>query len=107
MKKILMAVLFLVTGVVAGCVMPQRDDNQGLITVTQLTEPVWIRNGEPVSFESEDWFPTDEVENLLENEVFQIGMYRDMPLFVERADVRPFERLYTRFSRNRYRAFQQ
>ena len=89
----------------SGCVASGRGDGPG--ADTGLTEPVWIRNAEPLVFENEDWFPTDEVENLLDSEVFQIGVSRDVPFFIEKTDIRPYERLYTRFSKNRYRAFEQ
>jgi hypothetical protein len=103
MKKILAVVAAVVA--LSGCVTSGRGDGPG--TDTGLTEAVWIRNAEPLVFENEDWFPTDEVENLLDSEVFQIGVARDVPFFIERTDIRPYDRLYTRFAKNRYRAFEQ
>ena len=109
MKKILAVLVFLCLASLAGCALPERGDGPAstIMTATQLIEPVWIRNGEPIIFEGEDWFPTDEVENLLDNEVYLAGTYRDVPFFLEKTDVRPFDRLYTHFSKNRYRAFEQ
>ena len=107
MKKIMPVLMFFCLISIAGCVLGQRADGPSIITATQLTEPLWIRNGEPIVFEAEDWFPTDEVENLLDSEVFQAGTYRDVPFFIEKTDVRPFDRVYTHFSQNRYRAFEQ
>ena len=70
-------------------------------------EAEWIRNGEPVEFEGEKWYPADALENLLDSEVYLIGEYRDVSLFVDMTDVRPYERLYTRFGRNKYRFFEK
>ena len=107
MKKILTVTMWFSMVFLAGCVLPQRGDAPSIVDATQLTEPVWIRNGEPIVFEAEDWFPMDEVENLLDSEVYQAGTYRDVPFFIEKTDVRPFDRIYTHFSKNRYRAFEQ
>ena len=103
MKKFLMVILIVVG--MAGCALPQRGDEL-IATAANLTEPVWVRNAEPIIFESEDWFPTDEVENLLDSEVYQAGTYRDVPFFIEKSDVRPYQRIYMYFSKNRYRAFE-
>ena len=70
-------------------------------------EPGWIRDGEPIEFEGKSWYPLDVVEDLLDTEVFIVGRYQDVEFFVDRVDVRPYNRLYTRFSRNKYRAFEQ
>jgi hypothetical protein len=107
MKKILAVCILFCLASVTGCTLPQRGDGSSILTSTQLTEPAWIRNGESVIFETEHWFPTDEVENLLDSEVYQAGICRDVPFFIEKSDVRPFDRLYTYFSKNRYRAFEQ
>ncbi|MFH0753250.1 MAG: hypothetical protein V2A70_01645 [Candidatus Omnitrophota bacterium] len=90
-----------------GCALSQRTDGPAIISAAQLQEPVWIRNGEPIIFEGEKWFPTDEVESILDTEVYQAGMYRDVMFYLEKTDVRPFERAYTRFAKNRYRAFEK
>lgn len=103
MKNIL-AVLAVLS--LAGCVLPQRGGGPSIMTSMQLREPVWVRNGEPVVFETKNWFPTDEVENLLDSEVYQAGTYREVPFFIEKSDVRPYQRIYMYFSKNRYRAFE-
>jgi len=90
----------------SGCVIPKKAE-EPVATVAELTEPAWIRNGEPLVFEGEDWFPTDNIESLLDSEVYQAGVYRDVVFFLEKADVRPFDRVYTHFGKNRYRAFEQ
>ena len=106
MKKARVLWVVFCLALAAGCGLPRRTDDTGIVTSSQLTEPLWIRNGEPVIFEGEDWFPTDEVENFLDGEIYQAEVYRDVPVFIDRTDVRPFERVYTRFGKNRYRAFE-
>ena len=70
-------------------------------------EAEWIRNGEPIEFEGEQWYPADALENLLDSEVYLAGEFRGVSLFVDMSDVRPYERLYTRFGRNKYRFFER
>ena len=70
-------------------------------------EVEWIRSGQPVDFESESWFPQDSVDNILDSEVYLVGEYKGTQIFVEYTDVRPFERLYARFARNKYRPFEK
>ena len=70
-------------------------------------EAEWIRNGEPLIFEGGKWYPADAIENLLDSEVYQIGEYNGVEIFVEMTDVRPFERLYTKFAKNKFRFFEK
>ncbi len=70
-------------------------------------EADWIRNGEAVQFENELWIPSDDVETLLDSEVFLVGEYRGVQVFVEKTDVRPFNRLYTKFARDQFRFFEK
>ena len=70
-------------------------------------EEAWIRNGEPIKFANEKWYPCDDVENLLDSEVYILGEYRGIQFFVEKTDVRPYNRLDTKFSRNRFRFFEK
>ncbi len=70
-------------------------------------EAEWIRKGEPLEFEGELWYPVDGVENLLDSEVYLLGEYRGVQFFLEKTDVRPYDRLYTKFGRHRFRYFQK
>ena len=70
-------------------------------------ETEWIRDGQPLEFEDERWYPTDRVENLLDNEVYLLGEYRGVQFFVDKTDVRPFERLYTKFGGHKFRVFEK
>jgi hypothetical protein len=73
----------------------------------KTTEAAWIRNGEPIDFEGDLWFPVDGVETLLDSEVEIVAEYRNIQVFVEKIDVRPFNRLYTKFGRNKFRFYEK
>ncbi len=107
MRNFIFLGVCLILPVLAGCVTPQRTGGLTIMTAAQLDEPAWIRNGDAIPFEGEEWFPTDEVENILDTEVYSAGTYRDVLFYLEKTDVRPFDRVYTRFGKNRYRAFEQ
>lgn len=104
--KRLWAVVILMTLTGAGCGMPSRGLDGNVNVSVVAMEPEWIRNGEPIEMEQTSWYPTDEVERLMENEVVRIGQFRDVAVLVERVDVKPYARLYTRFEKGRYRAFE-
>lgn len=75
------------------------------IQYSKPTEAAWIINGEPIEFEGQKWYPQDGIEVLTDEEVYLLGTYRDVMFFAEKIDVRPYERLYTKFSTNKYRYF--
>jgi hypothetical protein len=70
-------------------------------------EAEWIRNGNPLVFEDEPWYPQDGVDILLDSEVYLVGTYQNVQIFAERADVRPYNRLYTKFGKNKFRIFKK
>src|SRR3989338_4184938 len=70
-------------------------------------EAQWIRDGEPLEFEGERWYPADGTEGFLDAEVYSLGEYRGVQFFADKVDVRPFERLYTKFGKNRFRYFER
>ena len=70
-------------------------------------EAEWIRKGEPISFENELWYPADGVEILLDSEVSRLGEYQGVQFFIEKLDVRPYKRLYTKFGHNQFRYFEK
>ena len=105
--KVLRAIFLIVAAlVVSGCVLSQGGANTSLTSSFPLAEPDWIRDGQPIVFEGDTWYPTDNVEWLLDSEVNQMGEYKGVPFYIDKTDVKPFDRLYTRFARNRYRAFE-
>lgn len=70
-------------------------------------EAEWIRNGEPLEFEGEKWIPQDGTESLIDSEMQLMGEFKGVQFFTDREDVRPFNRLYTKFGRNKYRFFEK
>ncbi len=70
-------------------------------------EAEWIRQGEPIEFEGDLWYPQDGTESLIDSEVYLMGEIRGVQFFTDKEDVRPFERLYTKFGRNKYRYFEK
>lgn len=70
-------------------------------------EPEWIRNGEPIEFEGDQWYPKDVVEVMMDSEVYLVAEFRKTQVFVDRIDVRPFDTLYTKFDVNKFRAYKK
>lgn len=106
-NKILGVVIMGICIFLTGCQTIGKKDNQLRPYRSPLWEAEWIRNGEPIEFEEEKWYPIDSVENLVDLELYPVGTYRDVEFFVEKVDVRPYDRLYTKFGRNKYRVFEK
>jgi len=49
----------------------------------------------------------DNIEILLDKEMIILEEYRGIQFFVDRTDVRPLNRLYTKFSENKFRTYQK
>ena len=83
--------------------------NAGLISPipSRSLEASWIRDGEPIEFENGRWYPADGTENFLDSEMLFVAEYRGVAVFVDKVDVRPYGRLYTKFDRNKFRFFEQ
>jgi hypothetical protein len=92
---------------VSGCVLTQGGPDRSFTSSYPLTEPQWIRDGQPIDFEGALWYPTDNVEGILDTEVYQAGEFKGEQYYLDKTDVKPFDRLYTRFAKNRYRAFEK
>ena len=98
--------MLLLTMLFSGCQTTKSGKSGKLKTyAVSNAEAVWITNGEPIEFEGENWYPQDGIETLLDSEVRLIGEYRDVQFFVDQVDVRPYNRLYTKFGKNRFRYF--
>jgi len=83
--------------------------NQGRMTryITPEVEATWIREGEPIKFEDELWYPQDKVDILKDDEVLRLGAQNGIEFFIDKIDVRPYNRLYTKFGKNTFRVFQK
>ena len=92
-----------------GCTLHRGGGNEGQLQSFPFhtVEPSWIRNGEPIEFEGEMWYPQDGTETLLDSEVMYLGEYRGVQFFLDKVDVRPYDRLYTKFGKNKFRYFEK
>lgn len=70
-------------------------------------EASWIRDGKPVEYDGHLWYPINDVEILMDSEVYQVGEFQGVQIFVDKLDTKPYKRLYTKFSRNKFRYFEQ
>ena len=105
--RIFRLIIVLVFGLgLAGCAAQRTNNGELGLYRTPSLEAEWIRNGEPIEYLGQLWFPMDEVENLLDSEVYLLGEYRGVQFFAEKKDVKPYDRLYTKFGHDRYRAFE-
>lgn len=85
--------------------MSKTQDIPQIYKIPDIEAP-WIRAGEAIIYKDMEWFPMDDTEILLDKEVFKLGEYRSVDFFVAKKDVEPYQRLYTKFDRNRYRYYQ-
>ncbi len=92
---------------VIGCAGPSGNDGLLKSFPAPLQETEWIVNGEPIEFQSEQWYPQDDFEVLLDPEMTPAGHYREVEFFVEKIDVKPYSRIYTKFGRNKFRYFEK
>ena len=104
LKKFITLVIFLVTA--AGCASKTGNVGQVQYYATPKVEAKWIREGQPITFENVLWYPVDDVEVLKDTEVIPIGEFQGVQVFVEKTDVRPYDRLYTKFEINKYRFYE-
>ncbi|MCA9408928.1 MAG: hypothetical protein KC733_09580 [Candidatus Omnitrophica bacterium] len=103
--------LFFISGIVFcnlnACVGNSGNAGQLQRYYFSVTEAEWIRQGEPIEFEGDLWYPGDGVENFTDAEVSPIGDYKGVQFFIEKKDVRPYNRLYTKFGRNQFRYYEK
>ena len=100
--------LFLLLFVLTGCSSSGKG-NTGMLQsfLAPNTEAEWIRKGEPIKFEDELWYPKDGIETFMDSEVYYLTDYNGVQVFVDKLDVRPYQRLYTKFAPNRFRFFER
>lgn len=68
-------------------------------------EAEWIQQGNPIKFDGEVWHPQDNFDVLLDSEVYFKGQYNGVPFFVEKIDVQPYNKVFTKFGRNKFRIY--
>ena len=92
---------------VTGCVTQTGNVGNVQSFLAPPVEAKWIRDGEPIEFEGVFWYPADGIESLLDSEVYHIGEYKDTQIFIDKLDVRPYERLYSKYGSNQFRYFEK
>lgn len=106
-RKYLMGLLGLTLILVSGCSGMKGNDGNVTTYKIPVGEPEWIRNGEPLEYDGVLWYPMDSVDVLLDSEVILLGQCRDVDFFAQTVDVKPYNRLYTKFGRNKFRVYLQ
>jgi len=101
-------ILLICLVIFSGC-SSRSTGNVGMMSVFTIPkeEAEWIRNGDPLEIEGELWYPKDSFDVLLDSEVYLIGEVKGVQVFVDKVDVRPYSRLYTKFAQNKFRVFKK
>lgn len=68
-------------------------------------EAGWIKEGKPIIFEARSWYPTEYIENHIDSEMDYVDQFQNVPFYVERRQIKPFDRIYTKFDYHKYRLF--
>ena len=103
-----LGLLLMLTGFLGGCAsVNSGNDGQVQSYPAPVIEPEWIRNGEPILYDSAKWYPVNDYEVLQDSEVFQIAEYKGVQVFVEKIATKPYERIYTKFDKNKFRYFER
>ena len=100
--------LLALTGFLGGCAsLNANNDGQVQSYPAPVIEAAWIRNGEPIEYDVAKWYPVNDYEVLQDPEVFQVSEYKDVQVFVEKIATKPYDRLYTKFDKNKFRYFER
>lgn len=99
--------LFVLSILTAGCQTTGSSIKQVQFHASDSFEAEWIRDGQPLEFENSLWYPVDDVESFLDSEMRLMGEHRGVQYFVDKVDVRPYNRLYTKFDNNKFRYFEK
>ena len=105
-KIVILLAVFGLSFLLAGCQTTGKTANGISFQVSDSSEAQWIRNGEPIEYEGKHWYPVDGIESFLDSEMLLVGEHLGVQYFVDKVDVRPFGRLYTKFDKNKFRFFE-
>jgi hypothetical protein len=98
---------FIVIGFLGGCAsVNPGNDGQVQSYAAPVIESEWIRNGEPIEYDGSKWYPINDYEVLEDSEVFQIAEYKGVQVFVDKIATKPYERIYTKFDKNKFRYYE-
>ena len=107
-ERLKIGLMFIFIGFLGGCAaMNSGNDGQVQSYPTPVIEAQWIRNGDPIEYDGYKWYPGNDYEVLQDSEVLQIGEYKGVQIFVEKIAVKPYERIYTKFDKNKFRYFER
>ena len=104
---LVLGLLFMFTGFLGGCAsLNSGNDGQVQSYPAPAIEAAWIRDGEAIEFEGYKWYPVNDYEVLDDSEVYLVGEYKGVEIFVEKIATKPYERIYTKFDKNKFRYFE-
>jgi len=101
--------LFMSTGFLGGCASLMNAGNDGQVQSypSPVIEAGWIRDGDPIEYDGNKWYPVNDYEVLQDSEVYQITEYKGVQVFVEKIATKPYDRLYTKFDKNKFRYYER
>jgi len=103
--------MFVLLGFIAflgGCsTMTPENNGQIQSYPAPIIEASWIRDGLPIDYDGHKWYPVNDYEIMDDSEVFQIFEYKGVQVFVEKIATKPYERIYTKFDKNKFRYFER
>ncbi len=109
LKRVAVSGLVLLSTIMmVGCShLNSANDGQVQSYPVTAVEAGWIRNGDPMIFEAHQWFPVDDTESMTDAEMYQVGEFKGAPVFVDKIDTKPYDRLYTKFAKGRFRYYER
>jgi hypothetical protein len=103
-----LGLLLVLTGFLGGCASVNFGNNGQVQSYpSPVIEAGWVRNGDPIEYDGSKWYPVNDYEVLQDSEVFQIAEYKGVQVFVEKIAAKPYERIYTKFDKNKFRYWER
>lgn len=107
-SRLRVGLLFIFTGFLGACASVNPGNNGQVQSFPAPTvEAGWIRDGQPIEYEGSRWYPVNDYEVLQDSEVYQIGEYKGVEVFVEKIATKPYGRIYTKFNKNKFRYWER
>ena len=102
------SVVIMLTGFLGGCASLNSGNNGQIQSYpAPIIEAAWIRDGQPIEFDEYKWYPVNDYEVLQDSEVYQVTEYKGVQVFVEKIAIKPYQRVYTKFEKNKFRYFER
>ena len=107
-KLLWVGLWFMFTIFFGGCAsMNSGNNGQVQSYPPPVIEDGWIRNGEPIEYDGHKWYPANDYEVMEDPEVYQITEYRGVQVFVAKIATKPYDRIYTKFEKNKFRYYER